>query len=124
MLSEISVYYNHLQKFRKPKILLLRLFEQINMLALNTEEVMKQEVVYEYSCTTPKGKRFRIPENSACPPAPKKRRSVGTSATKCSSKRRSLSDDALIFSPIEVEVFFFYEFRKNNIVKSSNDLFN
>uniref|UniRef100_K4D2R5 Uncharacterized protein n=1 Tax=Solanum lycopersicum TaxID=4081 RepID=K4D2R5_SOLLC len=56
------------------------------MLALNTEEV-----VHEYSCMTPKGKRFRISENSSCPPAPKKRRPVG--ATNCVSKRRRLLDD-------------------------------
>uniref|UniRef100_M1C6T4 Uncharacterized protein n=1 Tax=Solanum tuberosum TaxID=4113 RepID=M1C6T4_SOLTU len=93
------------------------------MLVLNTEEVVKQEVVHEYSCMTPKGKRFRIPENSSCPSAPKKRRPVGATNS-CVSKRRRLLDDTLIFSPTKVEVFYVYAFRKNNIVKSSNDLFN
>ncbi|CAN4118577.1 unnamed protein product [Withania somnifera] len=86
------------------------------------DEGMKQEVVHEYSCTTPKGKSFQIPESLSCPPAPKKRRMEG--ATKCLSKRIKLSDDALIFSPTDVQVIWFHAFRKNNIAKSSTVLFN
>lgn len=83
---------------------------------------MKQEVVHESSCMTPKGKRYRISKNLSCPLAPKKKRLVGT--TKCISKRRRLLDDALILSPTKVEGFFFYAIKENNVVKSSKDLFN
>ncbi|KAK4377940.1 hypothetical protein RND71_004236 [Anisodus tanguticus] len=58
---------------------------------LYMEDVIKQDMVQEYSCVTPKGKRFRIPEKLSCPPAPKKRRPVA--AAKCLSKRRRLLDD-------------------------------
>ncbi|BAT96382.1 hypothetical protein LR48_Vigan02g037300 [Vigna angularis] len=49
-------------------------------------------------CSTPKGKRFRIPEVSTCPPAPKKRR-VST----CSSKKSPIA----FFSSPDMENFFF-----------------
>ncbi|KAK6925628.1 hypothetical protein RJ641_007347 [Dillenia turbinata] len=38
-------------------------------------------------CSTPKGKRFRIPEIGTCPPAPKKRRLVWT----CSAERSPIA---------------------------------
>ncbi|QCE05257.1 hypothetical protein DEO72_LG9g260 [Vigna unguiculata] len=50
-------------------------------------------------CSTPKGKRFRIPEVSTCPPAPKKRRVLPIT---CSSKK-----SIAFFSSPDMEIFFF-----------------
>ncbi|RDX72980.1 Cyclin-dependent protein kinase inhibitor SMR13, partial [Mucuna pruriens] len=50
-------------------------------------------------CSTPKGKRFRIPEVLTCPPAPKKRRVAIT----CSSKRSPIA----FFASPDIELFFF-----------------
>ncbi|KZV36370.1 hypothetical protein F511_03811 [Dorcoceras hygrometricum] len=58
-------------------------------------------------CSTPKGKRFKIPETLECPPAPKKRRL--TSKT-CSFKRRSY---VKFFAPPEIEGFFSRAFQNN-----------
>lgn len=60
---------------------------------------VKQDLVHEYSCATPKGKRFRIPEISTCPPAPKKRK-IAATAKSCLPRR--LSNDAM-FSPPDVD---------------------
>ncbi|KAK7355166.1 hypothetical protein VNO80_14414 [Phaseolus coccineus] len=50
-------------------------------------------------CSTPKGKRFRIPEVSTCPPAPKKRRVAIT----CSTKKSPIA----FFASPDMELFFF-----------------
>lgn len=73
------------------------------------EEVMSKKRVFEEvedvsscsrDCSTPKAKRFRIPEVLTCPPAPKKRRVNPP----CSSINRS--PIALFASP-DIELFFF-----------------
>ncbi|GMI79652.1 hypothetical protein like AT3G20898 [Hibiscus trionum] len=53
-------------------------------------------------CSTPKGKRFKIPEILACPPAPMKPKV----APKLSSSTRTF------FSSQDVEIFFFLAFQK------------
>nr|XP_004500201.1 cyclin-dependent protein kinase inhibitor SMR9 [Cicer arietinum] len=50
------------------------------------------------ACSTPKGQRFRIPEISTCPPAPKKQRVLSN----CSLKRSPLS----FFVPPDLDHFF------------------
>lgn len=50
------------------------------------------------ACSTPKGQKFRIPEISTCPPAPKKQRVVSN----CSLRRSPLS----FFVPPDLEHFF------------------
>ncbi|PIN16697.1 hypothetical protein CDL12_10662 [Handroanthus impetiginosus] len=57
------------------------------------------------SCSTPKGKRFKIGGMVSCPPAPKKRRIT----TMCLNKRPHIE----FFAPPELEVFFLYAFRNN-----------
>ncbi|KAK7299875.1 hypothetical protein RJT34_10703 [Clitoria ternatea] len=51
------------------------------------------------ACSTPKGQKFRIPEISTCPPAPKKPRVLSN----C-SLRRSLP--LAFFAPPDLEIFF------------------
>nr|AFK43069.1 unknown [Lotus japonicus] len=49
-------------------------------------------------CSTPKGQKFKIPEISTCPPAPKKPRVLSN---------RSLRRSPLaFFAPLDLEVFF------------------
>ncbi|KAH7512465.1 hypothetical protein FEM48_Zijuj12G0093600 [Ziziphus jujuba var. spinosa] len=55
------------------------------------------------SCSTPKARRFRIPELLSCPPAPKKRRV----APKCSSSRSPIA----FFAPPDLEIFFLFALR-------------
>lgn len=55
------------------------------------------------ACSTPKGQKFRIPEISTCPPAPKKPRVLPN----CSLRRSPLS----FFSPPDLEHFFFVALR-------------
>lgn len=50
------------------------------------------------ACSTPKGQKFRIPEVSTCPPAPKKQRVVSN----CSLRRSPLS----FFVPPDLDNFF------------------
>ncbi|AES70724.1 hypothetical protein MtrunA17_Chr3g0103421 [Medicago truncatula] len=50
------------------------------------------------ACSTPKGQKYRIPEISTCPPAPKKQRVVSN----CSLRRSPLS----FFVPPDLEHFF------------------
>ncbi|KAG4920647.1 hypothetical protein JHK82_049593 [Glycine max] len=54
-------------------------------------------------CSTPKGQKFRIPEISTCPPAPKKPRVLSN----CSLRRSPLS----FFAPPDLEHFFFVALR-------------
>ncbi|MED6204604.1 hypothetical protein PIB30_010458 [Stylosanthes scabra] len=54
-------------------------------------------------CSTPKGNKFRIPEISTCPPAPKKQRVISSSSSNCSLRRSPLS----FFSPPDLDLFFF-----------------
>ncbi|XP_047313911.1 uncharacterized protein LOC124917556 [Impatiens glandulifera] len=55
------------------------------------------------SCSTPKGKKYRIPEISKCPPAPmKKRPSIVVS--NCSLRRKPIA----FFSSPDIELFFFF----------------
>jgi len=66
-----------------------------------TKEVIKSvdDDNEEDTCCTPKGKRFRIPEVSTCPPAPKKRRVAIT----CSTKKSPIA----FFASPDMELFFF-----------------
>ncbi|WOH08745.1 hypothetical protein DCAR_0728192 [Daucus carota subsp. sativus] len=59
--------------------------------------------VLNNGCSTPKGKKFRIPRINKCPPAPMKRRSSTT--TMVSSVKRS---PISFFSPPDLELFFFF----------------
>ncbi|KAK8514689.1 hypothetical protein V6N13_103156 [Hibiscus sabdariffa] len=54
------------------------------------------------TCCTPKGKRFKIPEILACPPAPMKPKV----APKLSTTARTF------FASQDVEIFFFLAFQK------------
>lgn len=57
-------------------------------------------------CSTPKGKKFRIPRINKCPPAPMKRRSSTIfSSSACTSLKRS---PVAFFSPPDLELFFFF----------------
>lgn len=70
------------------------------------DEDLKDKENYDNAvCSTPKGKKFKIPETLICPPAPKKRRLMAT----CSLKRRHVK----FFSPPELEVFFLCAFTNN-----------
>ncbi|KAE8656683.1 putative heteroproteinous nuclear ribonucleoprotein [Hibiscus syriacus] len=55
-------------------------------------------------CSTPKAKRFRIPEIDTCPPAPKKRRPLPSN---CSLRRTPIA----FFAPPDIELFFVCAFR-------------
>ncbi|XP_027337805.1 cyclin-dependent protein kinase inhibitor SMR9-like [Abrus precatorius] len=55
------------------------------------------------ACSTPKGQKFRIPEISTCPPAPKKQRVLSN----CTLRRSPLS----FFAPPDLELFFFMALR-------------
>ncbi|XP_020213899.1 cyclin-dependent protein kinase inhibitor SMR9 [Cajanus cajan] len=59
--------------------------------------------VSESVCSTPKGQKFRIPEISTCPPAPKKPRVLSN----CSLRRSPLS----FFTPPDLEHFFLVALR-------------
>ncbi|KAL2231058.1 UNVERIFIED_CONTAM: Cyclin-dependent protein kinase inhibitor SMR13 [Sesamum indicum] len=58
------------------------------------------------ACSTPKGRRFRIPEIKTCPPAPKKRRVF--SAAGCNSLRRT---PVAFFAHPDIELFFYLALR-------------
>ncbi|KAL7113446.1 hypothetical protein ACP275_04G061000 [Erythranthe tilingii] len=65
-------------------------------------------------CSTPKSKRFRIPEIKTCPPAPKKMRIVtgGSGGGGYSLMRRSSSVAAVpYFAPPDIELFFYFALR-------------
>ncbi|RZC25577.1 Cyclin-dependent protein kinase inhibitor SMR13 [Glycine soja] len=64
-------------------------------------EDLNEEDICSSVCSTPKGKRFRIPKVLTCPPAPKKRR-----VTSCSSSKNKRSPIAFFASP-DIELFFF-----------------
>ncbi|KAL1547444.1 cyclin-dependent protein kinase inhibitor SMR9 [Salvia divinorum] len=55
-------------------------------------------------CSTPKGERFRIPEITSCPPAPKKRRICA--AVSCSLRRKPA-----FFAPPDIDLFFYFALR-------------
>lgn len=55
------------------------------------------------ACSTPKGQKFKIPEISTCPPAPKKQRVLSN----CSLRRSPLS----FFAPPDLELFFYVALR-------------
>lgn len=56
-------------------------------------------------CSTPKGKKFRIPRINTCPPAPMKRRpSSLVSSSNCSLRRTPIA----FFAPPDLELFFFF----------------
>ncbi|XP_061353780.1 cyclin-dependent protein kinase inhibitor SMR9-like [Gastrolobium bilobum] len=69
--------------------------EQVNK---NVEEDNKEDKS-THGCSTPKAKRFRIPEVLTCPPAPKKRRVTPT----CSLNRSPIA----FFASPDIELFFF-----------------
>ncbi|RDX97988.1 Cyclin-dependent protein kinase inhibitor SMR13, partial [Mucuna pruriens] len=50
------------------------------------------------ACSTPKGQKFRIPQVSTCPPAPKKPRVLSN----CSLRRSPLT----FFAPPDLDIFF------------------
>ncbi|XP_059669558.1 cyclin-dependent protein kinase inhibitor SMR9-like [Cornus florida] len=60
------------------------------------------------SCCTPKGKRYRIPNNLSCPPAPKKPRYVITSNLSLPT-----SSPVAFYAPPDIDLFFL--FALNNI---------
>ncbi|KAK7301839.1 hypothetical protein RJT34_12715 [Clitoria ternatea] len=75
--------------------------KEVNM---DTSEVVIDDVPKSSSaCSTPKGQKFRIPEISTCPPAPKKQRVLSN----CSLRRTQLS----FFAPPDLELFFFMALR-------------
>ncbi|KAM6596632.1 cyclin-dependent protein kinase inhibitor SMR9-like [Cannabis sativa] len=55
-------------------------------------------------CSTPKGKRFRIPDVVTCPPAPKKQRVISTNF---SLQRTPIA----FFAPPDLELFFYLAVR-------------
>lgn len=67
----------------------------------NSSEVLNN------GCSTPKGKKFRIPRINKCPPAPMKRRPSSTNivSSSCTSLKRS---PMAFFSPPDLELFFFF----------------
>ncbi|KAL3533808.1 hypothetical protein ACH5RR_007329 [Cinchona calisaya] len=65
---------------------------------------------FSAGCSTPKAKRFRIPEILSCPSAPKKRRVVAVAADDCLSKGSSTT--IAFFAPPDLEAFFFSAFQK------------
>ncbi|KAM7497163.1 hypothetical protein LguiA_021577 [Lonicera macranthoides] len=64
-------------------------------------------------CSTPKAKRFQIPEILMCPPAPMKKRKV---VSNCLSRRTPIA----FFAPPDLELFFFFALRDIETVRSSN----
>ena len=58
-----------------------------------------EEDICSSGCSTPKAKRFKIPEILTCPPAPKKRKVM----PKCSSNRTPIA----FFASPDIELFFF-----------------
>lgn len=67
-----------------------------------------KEELQNAGCSTPKGKRFKIPETLICPPAPKKRR---LKTTNCSCKRQRVK----FFAPPELELFFVCSFTNDEL---------
>ncbi|KAK7396256.1 hypothetical protein VNO78_17132 [Psophocarpus tetragonolobus] len=67
----------------------------------NIEEDSNEDVCSS-GCATPKAKRFRIPEELTCPPAPKKRRVMSN----CSSNKSPIA----FFASPDIELFFFSSF--------------
>ncbi|CAL0307336.1 unnamed protein product [Lupinus luteus] len=77
---------------------------------LKKKQSKKQEISTDISAScivsevaevsTPKGQKFRIPEVSTCPPAPKKKPRILSS--NCSLRRSPLQ----LFAPLELEIFF------------------
>ncbi|CAL1409624.1 unnamed protein product [Linum trigynum] len=64
-------------------------------------------------CSTPKGRRFRIPKINSCPPAPrKKQRDTDDDALFSSSQRSNCSSlqrrPIAFFAPPDLELFFFF----------------
>ena len=77
---------------------------KINFIEDNGKDLLVNAAVY----STPKAKRFRIPEIRTCPSAPKKRRIAA--ADQCLSKRSSTT--IAYFAPPDIEVFFLGAFQK------------
>lgn len=69
--------------------------EEVESTTTNVEEVNEENICSSDGFTTPKGKRFKIPEIIDCPPAPKRKRTW-----KCPPFRTSKS-----FSSPEMELF-------------------
>lgn len=68
-------------------------------------------------CATPKAEKFRIPEITTCPPAPKKRRVL----KRCSSLRRN---PIAFFAPPDLELFFFVSLRDFSAWRMSSTVIN
>lgn len=68
-------------------------------------EDLNEEDICSSVCSTPKGKRFRIPEVLTCPPAPKKRRVMPN----YSSKKSPIA----FFASPDIEFFFFSSSLRN-----------
>lgn len=61
-------------------------------------------VAINIGCSTPKGRRFRIPDiSSSCPPAPKKRR--------VTSRYVSNTSPTAFYASPDIELFFFLAFQ-------------
>ncbi|KAL3718626.1 hypothetical protein ACJRO7_003707 [Eucalyptus globulus] len=66
------------------------------------DPTIESAVNIDFSCSTPKGKRFRIPKIRTCPPAPMKKR-VRDSNRSSSLQRSPIS----FFASPDIELFFF-----------------
>ncbi|XP_047978867.1 cyclin-dependent protein kinase inhibitor SMR9 [Salvia hispanica] len=60
--------------------------------------------ILDSGSSTPKGERFRIPEMTSCPPAPKKRRI--RAAVSCSLRRKPT-----FFASPDIDLFFYFALR-------------
>ncbi|XP_035544893.1 cyclin-dependent protein kinase inhibitor SMR9-like [Juglans regia] len=69
------------------------------------DENSDQDIVAINGCSTPKARRFRIPDisSSSCPPAPKKRRVTSSYV----SNRSPIA----FYAPPDIELFFFLAFQ-------------
>ncbi|KAK4272540.1 hypothetical protein QN277_021081 [Acacia crassicarpa] len=76
-------------------------------IVMNTVEKLdnSEEDACSSGWSTPKAKRFRIPELLTCPPAPKKRRVTSN----CSSNKIPIA----FFASLDIELFFCSALRNN-----------
>ncbi|KAK1390810.1 Cyclin-dependent protein kinase inhibitor SMR [Heracleum sosnowskyi] len=76
---------------------------------------ISSEVLNNNGCSTPKGKKFRIPRINKCPPAPMKRRPSSSTNINVSSSCTSLKRSPIsFFSPPDLELFFFFASSDHN----------
>lgn len=63
------------------------------------------------ACSTPKGERYRIPEISSCPPAPKKRRMLLFPPPPNNSNSTTPHQIPPFFLPPDIDLFFYFALR-------------